>query len=325
MIDNQTLELLLNETIDKTPDIPEIKKISGKVRESYLFDNNTRAIVVTDRISAFDKILGTVPLKGQVLNSISNFWFEEMHKIGIPTHHISSPHPNITINKEAKVLPIEFVVRGYLTGSTITSSWYAYNNNDKTICGIRMPDGMVKNQPFPENILTPTTKAEAGGRDVNISREEILDQKIVPEDIYVQAETLALKMFSHGQKIAEEKGLILVDTKYEMGLDENGQVMIVDEIHTPDSSRYWIRETYEERMNAGKEPDSLDKEFVRNMIVEAGYDVDSADDPSKYMTDELRIAAARKYLNLRSIFLENELSKDTEKSIEEIIKETSKG
>ncbi len=325
MIDDRTLNLLLKQTIDKTPDISGIKKVSGKVRESYLLSENRRAILVTDRISAFDKILGTVPLKGQVLNSISNFWFDEMHKIGIPTHHLSSPHPNITINKEAKVLPIEFVVRGYLTGSTITSSWYAYNNNDKTICGIRMPDGMVKNQPFPENLLTPTTKAEAGGRDVNISRGEILDQNIVPEDIYIQAENIALKMFSHGQKIAAEKGLILVDTKYEMGLDENGQVIVVDEIHTPDSSRYWIRETYEARLNEGKEPDSLDKEFVRNMIVEAGYDVDSDDDPSKYMTDELKISAARKYLNLRAIFLEDEISSDEDHSIEDIIRQADNG
>lgn len=324
MIDDQKIKQHLNATIDQCPEIPNAEKLSGKVRESYVYPNGTRAIVVTDRISAFDFILGTVPFKGRVLSSISNFWFKEMDKIGIRTHHLSAPHPNISVNKEAKVLPIEFVVRSYLTGSTITSSWYAYQNNDQTICGIRMPDGMKKNQKFSENILTPTTKADKGGRDENVSREEIIARGIVPAEIYEEAEYMAMRMFAHGQKIADEKGLILVDTKYEMGLDENGQVIVVDEIHTPDSSRYWIKETYEERLAQGREPDSLDKEFVRNMIVDAGYDVNSDENPAEYMTDDIRINAAKKYLALRDIFLDTPLELEDETvSIEDVLKNAS--
>ncbi|MBL4589981.1 MAG: phosphoribosylaminoimidazolesuccinocarboxamide synthase, partial [Alphaproteobacteria bacterium] len=247
-------------------------------------------------------------------------WFEEMDKIGIRTHHISSLHPNVSVNKEAEVLPIEFVVRSYLTGSTITSSWYAYQNNDQTICGIRMPDGMTKNQKFPENILTPTTKADKGGRDENVSREDILARNTVPKDIYEEAESMAMKMFAHGQKIADEKGLILVDTKYEMGLDNDGNVMVVDEVHTPDSSRYWIKDTYEQCMSDGKEPDSLDKEFVRNMIVDAGYDVDSNANPAQFMTDEIRLNAAKKYLALRDIFLDGDIELQEKSSIEDVLK-----
>ena len=264
MIDDTTLQTLLNQTIDQLPDIDDAKRMTGKVRESYSFDNGTRAIVVTDRISSFDFVLGTIPLKGQVLNSISDFWLNEAAKLGIPTHHIATPHPNVSINIEADVLPVEFVVRGYLTGSTITSSWYAYQNNNREICGITMPEGMKKNEPFSANILTPSTKAEKNGRDINISKEDIIAQGIVAADIYEQAESIAMKLFAHGQKVAAEKGLILVDTKYEMGIDKNGQVIVVDEIHTPDSSRYWIADKYEQCMNEGREPESLDKEFVRN-------------------------------------------------------------
>lgn len=321
MLTDEEIKQRLSQTIDVCPDIDGAEKHSGKVRESYVYPNGTRAIVVTDRISAFDFVLGTVPFKGQVLNSISDFWFEEMDKIGVRTHHLSSPHPNISVNKDADVLPIEFVVRSYLTGSTITSSWYAYQHNDQTICGIRMPDGMVKNEKLPENILTPTTKADKGGRDENVSREEIIARAVVPQDVYEQAEAIAMKMFAHGQKIADEKGLILVDTKYEMGLDSEGNVIVIDEIHTPDSSRYWIKETYEQRMREGKEPESLDKEFVRNMIVDSGYDVDSDDNPAQYMTDDIRINAAKKYLNLRQLFLTTPIDDDNPRSIQDTLLE----
>jgi len=184
-----------------------------------------------------------------------------------------------------------------------------------------MPDGMVKNQKLPENILTPTTKADKGGRDENVSREEIIARAVVPQDIYEQAEAIAMKMFAHGQKIADEKGLILVDTKYEMGLDSEGNVIVIDEVHTPDSSRYWIKETYEQRMREGKEPESLDKEFVRNMIVDSGYDVDSDDNPAQYMTDDIRISAAKKYLNLRQLFLTTPIDANNPRSIQDTLLE----
>lgn len=317
-MDEHILRSLLDKTIDACPEIEGAQRISGKVRESYILPDGNRAIVVTDRISAFDYILGTVPLKGQILNAISTYWLAEMTKIGVKTHYISSPHPNITVNKQAKVLPIEFVVRGYLTGTTTTSSWYAYNNHGGVICGIKMPSGMKKNEKFEANILTPSTKAEQGLHDENVSKEQILARNIVPADIYEQAESIALKMFSHGQKLAAEKGLILVDTKYEMGLDEDGSVIVVDEVHTPDSSRYWIADTYEERLANGQEPDSLDKEFVRRMIVDAGYDVNSEENPATYMSDDLRVSAAEKYLNLYDIFLDTTLQ-PAQTSIEETL------
>lgn len=293
---------LLDKTIDRLPQIDGAKHHSGKVRESYSFENGKRAIVVTDRISAFDYILGTIPLKGQVLNRITTWWLKEVESIGIPTHFIDAPHPNLSINKEAKALPIEFVMRGYLTGSTTTSSWYAYNNHNRMISGIEMPEGMVKNEVFPAHILTPSTKPEHG-HDVNISKPEIIQQGLLSKDIMSRCEEIAMTMFTHGQKKADELGLILVDTKYEMGLDENGDVMVIDEVHTPDSSRYWIKDTYEQRMHEGAEPDSLDKEFVRRMLVDAGYDVDNPDqNPKDFMSDELRLAAAEKYIELLKIF-----------------------
>lgn len=312
------LSTLLDQTIDKLPNIDGADRHSGKVRESYIFDNGTRGIVVTDRISAFDFILGTIPLKGLVLNRITTWWLEEMAKIGVPTHFIKSPHPNVSINKQAKALPIEFVMRGYLTGTTTTSSWYAYNNNERMICGMEMPSGMKKNEIFPENILTPSTKPEHG-HDINISKDEILEQGLLTRDVLDRAEELAVKMFEYGQKKADELGLILVDTKYEMGLDENGDVIVIDEIHTPDSSRYWIKATYEQRMAEGAEPDSLDKEFVRRMLVAAGYDVDDPNqNPKDFMSDEIRLAAAEKYIELLKIFT-GETPDTSSQSIEAII------
>lgn len=302
------LKALLDTPIDQLPDVDGATRHSGKVRESYSFENGTRAIVVTDRISAFDFILGTIPLKGQVLNRITTWWLKEVEKIGIPTHFIDQPHPNISINKNAKALPIECVVRGYLTGSTTTSSWYAYQHHDRMISGIEMPAGMKKNEQFPEAIFTPSTKPKDGTHDINISRSEILKQSLVSEKVLDRCEEIALKMFAHGQKLARERGLILVDTKYEMGLDENGDVIVIDEVHTPDSSRYWIEDTYTDRLSKSQEPDSLDKEFVRRMIVAAGYNVDDvSDNPKNYMSDDIRIQAAEKYLELLKIFTGEEL------------------
>ena len=288
----------LNNTIDQIPTIA-VPHQGGKVRESYLIKDE-RAIVVTDRISAFDFILGTVPFKGQVLNQIAAWWFEKIRG-KIPHHFLSSPHPNISLTKNAQVLPVEIVVRGYLTGTTKTSAWYAYQHLDRQICGLEMPAGMTKNQPFAEPIITPTTKPAPGSQehDVPISRQQIIAENLVSEKIYTQAEQYARALFAIGQAEAAKRGLILVDTKYEMGLDAEGNLMVIDEIHTPDSSRYWIAETYQSRLENNKEPDMLDKEFVRSMIVNAGYDVnDDTQNPADFLTDEMRIAASERYVQL---------------------------
>ncbi len=289
----------LNFTVDKINFPQALAQHSGKVRESFELKDNKRAIVVTDRISAFDFILGTVPFKGQVLNQITAWWFKKLDGV-VPHHMISVPDPNVSLVKSVKVLPIEIIVRGYLTGTTKTSSWYAYQNLNREICGLVMPEGMKKNEKFPEPIITPTTKpTEAGMHDEAISREEIISQGLVSEEIYNLAEEYALKMFALGQKIAREHGLILVDTKYEMGIDSDGNLIVIDEVHTPDSSRYWIAETYEERMAQGLAPEALSKEFVREAIVNQGYDVnDLSVNPAKFLHDDLRVEAAMKYIEL---------------------------
>ena len=290
--------LLLNQTIDQIPFNNGRFHHSGKVRESFVLDEPRRAIVVTDRVSAFDFNLGTIPHKGAVLNGVAAWWFNQLSAIEVPHHLIDTPHPNISVVRNAKPLPIEIVVRGYLTGSTTTSSWYAYQNHGRKICGLEMPEGMKKNEIFPEPILTPTTKPEEG-HDRNISKEEILEEGLVSQEIYARAEDYAFRMFALGQQLAAEKGLILVDTKYEMGLTAEGQLIVIDEIHTPDSSRFWIADSYQERLAAGQEPQSLDKEFVRSMLVAAGYEVDNEkQNPKNFMTDDLRLQAAEKYLAL---------------------------
>ncbi len=270
----------------------------GKVRDSFVLDENRRAIVVSDRVSAFDFILGTIPFKGQVLNQLAAWWFKKLDDIQVPHHLLSVPHPNISVVKNVTPLPVEIIVRAYVTGTTTTSSWYAYQNNNRSICGIEMPEGMKKNEILPTPIVTPTTKPEVG-HDRNISKAEILEEGLVTPEVYEKVEAYALKMFAHGQAVAAKQGLILVDTKYEMGLTPEGELLVIDEVHTPDSSRYWVAASYQEKLKSGEEPEGLDKEFVRRMVVEAGYDVDNASqDPKDFMTDEIRLAAAKKYLEL---------------------------
>ena len=271
----------------------------GKVRESFVLDDVRRAIVVSDRISAFDFVLGTVPFKGQVLNQIAAWWFHKLDGI-IPHHLLDVPDPNISLVKNVQPLPVEIIVRGYLTGSTKTSSWYAYQNLNRMICGIEMPEGMKKNQKFETAFITPTTKPTAEGEhDENIPSDEVVARGLVDAETWSKAQEYALKMFDFGQKIALEHGLILVDTKYEMGITTDGELVVIDEVHTPDSSRYWIADTYQSFFDAGNEPEALSKEFVRTELVAKGYNVDDASaDPSQYLTDDLRVMAARKYIEL---------------------------
>lgn len=267
----------------------------GKVRDSFVIDAERRAIVVSDRVSAFDFVLGTIPFKGQVLNQLAAWWFSQLDAIKVPHHLLDRPHPNISVVKNVQPLPIEIIVRAYVTGTTTTSSWYAYEHSNRVISGIEMPEGLRKNQILPEPIITPTTKPEVG-HDRNISKEEIIAEGLVSAEVYRQVEDYALKMFAYGQKKAAERGLILVDTKYEMGLDAQGQLLVIDEVHTPDSSRYWVADLYSSEFEQGQEPTSLDKEFVRRMVVAAGYDVDNvSQNPKDFMTDDIRLKAAHKY------------------------------
>lgn len=235
-------------------------RIRGKVRDRYV-GNKYLALVTTDRQSGFDRQLAQVPFKGAVLNLTSAFWFENTQHI-IPNHLVSVPHPYVSIVKKCKVFPIEFVVRSYMTGSTQTSIWKNYEQGVRNYCGHQLPEGMVKNQKLDCNILTPTTKEE--DHDRPISAEDIVKEGWMNQEDWQVCAEAALKIFEFGQKVASEHGLILVDTKYEFGRDEEtGEILLIDEVHTPDSSRYWLASTYEQRIAQGKEPDNIDKEFLR--------------------------------------------------------------
>ncbi|GFQ00856.1 phosphoribosylaminoimidazole-succinocarboxamide synthase chloroplastic [Phtheirospermum japonicum] len=249
----------LSEThLDST--VPGLQsKTRGKVRDIY-DGGDYLVLVTTDRQSAFDRVLASIPFKGQVLNETSLWWFSKTQHI-IPNAIVSSPDRNVTIAKKCSVFPVEFVVRGYVTGSTDTSLWTVYRKGVRNYCGNALPDGMVKNQKLQANILTPTTKA--ADHDVPITPEEIIQRGLMTQADYDEASKAALSLFEYGQRIALEHGLILVDTKYEFGKGSDGTVLLIDEVHTPDSSRYWIAHSYEERFQNGLEPENIDKEFLR--------------------------------------------------------------
>lgn len=251
-----------------TIDLPLGPKYQGKVRD-YWIVGDRRVIVTTDRQSAFDRVLGTVPYKGQVLTRMTEWWFERTRDI-IPNHVLGMPDPNVLIAQDARVWPVEMVIRGYITGVTDTALWTAYERGERDIYGLRFPEGLRKNQRLPEPVITPTTKAESGQHDERLTRDAILAGGLVPPDVYAAMEDATRKLFSRGQAIAEMHGLILVDTKYEFG-DVDGELVLVDEMHTVDSSRYWEVDSYERRFEAGLEPVGLDKEFLRRWYVEAGY------------------------------------------------------
>lgn len=247
-------------------DVPGLgEKMEGKVRDIYR-QGDQYILITTDRISAFDRVLGLIPYKGQVLNQLSAWWFEQTKDI-LANHVLGVPDPNVTIAAAAAPLPVEIVVRGYITGVTKTSLWYLYNQGDRQPYGISLPDGLHKNDSLPYPIITPTTKAEKGGHDERLTEAEILERGLMSEELWAQVHAATIALFLRGQHIARQAGLILVDTKYEMGLI-NGQLTLIDEIHTPDSSRYWIANTYQP---GGEEPENFDKEFLRKWYAAQGY------------------------------------------------------
>lgn len=253
----------LNNCITET-NLPVWKKYRGKVRDVYDIGDKL-ILITTDRQSAFDRILAAIPFKGQVLNLTSAWWFEQTKHI-VKNHVVALPDPNVIVAEKCKVFPIEFVVRGYITGSTSTSLWTVYKNGSRNYCGISLPEGLVKNQRLSTPLLTPTTKEK--DHDRPISPEEIISEEWMTKEDWEAASKIALQLFTFGQKKALENGLILVDTKYELGRDNNGNIILIDEIHTPDSSRYWIADTYDDRFNNGKEPQNIDKEFLRLWFVD---------------------------------------------------------
>ena len=292
MVALDTLRAALPNTLDQT-DLDALgAKYEGKVRDNYTTKDGRRYIVVTDRISAFDRVLGTVPFKGQLLNGMAAWWFEQTRDV-VPNHVLSVPDPNVLECVECTPVLVEMVVRAYATCTTSTSLWTHYEKGVRDFCGNKLPDGLKKHQKLPEPILTPTTKAPKGEHDVSGSREEILATGHVTAKDFDEAAVLAMKLVAAGQRITAARGLILVDTKYEFGRTKDGKMVVIDEIHTPDSSRFWQASTYDARMAAGQDPDTFDKDFVRRWYISQGY---KGDGDAPAMTDDVRIGAAERYI-----------------------------
>lgn len=249
-------------------DLPDHR--SGKVRESWHLPPERRLLVTTDRISAFDRVLGTVQHKGQVLNQLAAWWFARTADI-VDNHVIEVPDPNALVAVDAQPLPVEVVVRGRLTGSTSTSLLPRYQAGDRLLYGYQLPDGLRAHGPLPEPLITPTTKAEQGDHDRPITCAEVVDLGLVEEALWVQIQKAAMALFTRGVEIAADAGFVLADTKYEFGLGPGGQLLLIDEVHTPDSSRYWAVDSLDERLNEDRPPESFDKEPVRLALKAMGY------------------------------------------------------
>jgi len=292
MVDEALLRKALSVPLDRTDFSALGSKYEGKVRDCYTTADGRRVLITTDRISAFDRVLGTLPLKGQVLNRMATFWFE-LTKDVCPSHLLASPDPNVMIGVECTPLPLEVVVRSYLTGVTSTSIWTAYARGERTFCGHSLPDGLKKNDKLPQPIVTPSTKADKGGHDESVSGAELIAKGVISRDDFETVERLALAVFARGQEHCIKNGLILVDTKYEFGRAPDGRIVLMDEIHTPDSSRYWFAASYEARRAAGEEPESFDKEYVRRWLAAQGF---TGDGPIPTIPDDIRVEASRRYI-----------------------------
>ncbi len=293
MVDQAALAAHLGNVLaDAT--IPELPNhYRGKVRDNYDLPDGRRIIIATDRLSAFDRILTAIPCKGQVLTQIARFWFDATREL-CPNHVIEYPDPNVVVCRRLDILPVEIVVRDYLTGTTETSIWPMYRSGRRDIYGIRFPDGLRENQKLPATIITPTTKAAGGGHDEPVTPDVIISRGLLTAEQWADVSKIALTLFARGREIADERGLILVDTKYEFGLDRDGRIVLADEIHTPDSSRYWIKDSYERRFAAGEAPETLDKDFVRRWVAAR---CDPYRDPIPQIPSEIILETARIYID----------------------------
>ncbi|WP_342241759.1 phosphoribosylaminoimidazolesuccinocarboxamide synthase [Inquilinus sp. OTU3971] len=273
--------------------IPELPAhYRGKVRDNYDLPDGRRIIIATDRISAFDRILASIPLKGQVLTQTARFWFEQTRDI-CPNHVLDYPDPNVVVGRRLDILPVEIVVRDYLAGTTGTSVLTLYKAGQRHMYGIRLPDGLRDNQKLPQPIITPTSKAFDGGHDEPLTPDQIVSQGLLTAAQWQQLSDYAFALFARGQEIAARHGLILVDTKYEFGTDAEGRIVLADEIHTPDSSRYWLANSYEERFASGERPESFDKDFVRSWVAAR---CDPYKDPIPEIPAEVIRATAQVYV-----------------------------
>ncbi len=267
------------------------ERYEGKVRDNYMRDGK-RILVTTDRLSAFDRIITLIPFKGQVLNALSKYWFEVTKDI-VGNHVLEIPDPNVVVGEECTPLAVEMVVRGYVTGTTSTSIWTHYKNGGRNFCGNVLPDGMKKDEKLPEPILTPSTKAAYGGHDESVAPEVLLERGVVTKEEWEKLADVSLKLFKLGQETAAKQGIILVDTKYEFGKNHAGEIVLIDEIHTPDSSRYWKADTYQEKFEKGEDQNNINKEFLRIWLADKGF---TGEGEVPAIPDEMKVATAKKYI-----------------------------
>jgi len=267
------------------------KRYEGKVRDNYIQEGR-RILITTDRLSAFDRVIALVPFKGQVLNALSKFWFENTKDI-VGNHVIEYPDPNVVVGEECVPLAVEMVVRGYITGTTTTSAWYNYQKGVRNFCGNPLPEGLKKDQKLDHAILTPTTKAAHGDHDESLPPEELIKRGHIAKEDWDKLAAISLKLFAKGQEIAAKQGIILVDTKYEFGKNKKGEIVLIDEIHTPDSSRFWKSATYQERFEKGQDQDNINKEYLRLWLSEKGFRGDG-EIPS--IPEDVIVETARRYI-----------------------------
>jgi phosphoribosylaminoimidazole-succinocarboxamide synthase len=292
MIESEKLYTLLPMAFGGSDlDIPG--KVQGKVRDGYDLAQG-RLLVTTDRLSAFDRILAQVPYKGQVLNQLSAWWFERTADI-IPNHVLSLPDPNATLAIRAAPFPVEVIVRGYISGVTSTALWYRYSLGERDIYGYHFPVGLRKNQELPAPIITPTTKGGITGHDERLTCAEVVERGYLDVGTWDQVQAAALRVFRYGQELARKAGLILVDTKYEFGRAPDGRILLIDEVHTPDSSRFWKGESYPRLFEAGEEPENYDKEFVRLAYAEKNY---RGDGEPPVLPQDLWVSASQRYIDI---------------------------
>ncbi|MGF1595849.1 MAG: phosphoribosylaminoimidazolesuccinocarboxamide synthase [Acidimicrobiales bacterium] len=267
---------------------------SGKVREAWRLPDGRRLLITTDRISAFDRVVGTVPHKGQVLNQLSAWWFARTADI-VANHVLEVPDPNALVAVDAEPLPVEVVVRGRLTGSTSTSLLPRYERGERLMYGYELPEGLAAHGPLPEPLITPTTKATDGDHDQPVTCDEVVELGLVGEGLWAQIQKAALELFERGERLAADAGFVLADTKYEFGLGPGGDLLLIDEVHTPDSSRFWAIDTIEDRLRAGLAPESFDKEPVRLAMKAAGY---AGDGPPPTLAPNVVADTTRRYVEL---------------------------
>jgi len=294
MIDKATLLQLIPQAISAIELDWPYARGQGKVRDLFSLPDGRRLLVATDRLSAFDRVLTTIPFKGQVLNELSAFWFERTADIS-PNHLLAVPDPNVSLVRECAPLPVEVIVRGYITGVTKTSLWTLYAAGERHVYGYTLPEGLHKNDPLPAPLITPTTKAGPGQHDERLTCAEVIERGLVKAKTWEAIQEAALAIFRRGQEIARSAGFLLVDTKYEFGRTPDGTVMVIDEVHTPDSSRFWQVENFDQAQKAGIEPEPWDKEYLRLWYAAQGF---RGDGEPPALTNEVIAETARRYIAL---------------------------